>query len=304
MSDASPTSRPQVSVIIPAYNAAKTIRAALRSLDSQLFRDFETIVVDDGSKDDTAAIVRNEFPQVRLVTQANGGCAAARNRGIAEATGVWLAFLDADDEFLPWRLSLQMEYAARYPEIDLWSGLSIGIDDPLPTLDSNPGLTTFTLRDFAVYNPVCLCTTLIKTSVLRALGGFESEFRSAEDYLMWIRVAGAGQIARIEAPLSRYFEGTGTLSMDERKFLPIVLEVIAKLYGPGGALRSVGRPALARAYQYCSGSWMAYRRGDLKAARALLFRSLATWPFPLPLKGKPSAVRFRRLARYLRYNPT
>ena len=74
-------SNPQVSVIITAYNAAGTIRGALHSLSTQDFRDFETIVVDDGSQDETVSILRREFPHVIVITQPNAGPAAARNRG-------------------------------------------------------------------------------------------------------------------------------------------------------------------------------------------------------------------------------
>jgi hypothetical protein len=238
-----------------------------------------------------------------------------------------LAFLDSDDQFLPWRLSLQLEFAARHPEVDAWCGLPIDVDDELPDLglaiggnleevsDERPPSATsipqskirhtlFTLHDFAIRNPVCMCTSLIKASVLQRVGGFDEQFRRAEDYLLWIRVAAAGTIARIEAPLCRYFEGTGTLSMDDRKFLPEALLAIERAYGPAGALRGIGRPAMARAYQYFSCSWMAYRRGDLRTAISLLLRSFVAWPFSLQLKDKPSGIRFRRLYRYLRYNPT
>src|SRR5579871_4773962 len=143
-------STPCVSVIIPAYNAARTIRGALRSLEAQEFRDFETIVIDDGSQDDTLSIVQREFPHVIVLSQANAGPAAARNRGAAAARGTWLAFLDADDEYLPWRLSWQWDYASRNPQIDAWCGLPVDMDDPIPDPDeikrNGIRISCFTLR--------------------------------------------------------------------------------------------------------------------------------------------------------------
>ncbi len=97
---------PTVTVVIPAYNAERFLRATLESLRAQTFRDFQTVVVDDGSTDNTSGLVR-EYPEVRLVTQPNAGVAAARNRGVRETRSEWVAFLDADDLWMPEKLRLQ-----------------------------------------------------------------------------------------------------------------------------------------------------------------------------------------------------
>ena len=100
--------RPKISVIMPAYKAAATIAAALRSIRDQTVRVHEVIVVDDGSPDDTAELVARDFSEVRLLRQPNAGPAVARNNGAQAATGDWLAFLDADDVWLADKLERQL----------------------------------------------------------------------------------------------------------------------------------------------------------------------------------------------------
>src|SRR3954469_12256948 len=99
---------PEVSVVIPAYNAAQTVGAAVDSVLAQTFGDFELIVVDDGSRDDTAEVVRaRKDPRVNCVRTENGGVSAARNRGLDLAAGSLVAFLDADDAWQPAKLERQ-----------------------------------------------------------------------------------------------------------------------------------------------------------------------------------------------------
>src|SRR5215510_10493580 len=94
-------SQPTIAAIVPAYNSARTLARALSSILNQTVPVNEIIVVDDGSTDDTGAIVTRDFPQVRYVRQENRGAAAARNFGVETASSDFVAFLDADDEWLP-----------------------------------------------------------------------------------------------------------------------------------------------------------------------------------------------------------
>jgi glycosyltransferase involved in cell wall biosynthesis len=109
-----------ISVVIPAYNAAEYIGRAIDSVLAQTRRPDEIIVVDDGSTDDTTAVVETYGPPVRLIRQENGGASIARNTGINAATSEWIAFLDSDDEWLPEKLKLQTELLERNPEL-VWS---------------------------------------------------------------------------------------------------------------------------------------------------------------------------------------
>ena len=108
--------QPTVTVVIPTYNRKGLLPRALTSVARQTRPPDEVIVVDDGSTDDTEGLVRREFPDVRYLQQENRGVAAARNRGIREAKGEWLAFLDSDDEWLPQKLTRQLDELREQPE--------------------------------------------------------------------------------------------------------------------------------------------------------------------------------------------
>lgn len=111
--------QPLISCIVPAFNSARYIREALNSVLGQTYQRIEVIVVDDGSTDDTAAIVDEYRSSVRYVWQNNCGPAATRNRGVDEATGTFVAFLDADDLWHPTKLARQLEAFAAQPALDL-----------------------------------------------------------------------------------------------------------------------------------------------------------------------------------------
>jgi glycosyltransferase involved in cell wall biosynthesis len=108
-----------VSVVIPSYNSAHHISETLESVFSQSYRPHEIIVVDDGSTDDTRAVLEKYSDRIIYVYQKNAGEPAARNTGIRRASGEFIAFLDADDLWLPNKLTLQMDYFEKHPEVDL-----------------------------------------------------------------------------------------------------------------------------------------------------------------------------------------
>src|SRR3972149_614140 len=106
---------PKVSVIIPSYNRADCVCDAIDSVLAQTYRDFETIVVDDGSTDETLQVLRNYRNDIRCLRRENGGAGAARNLGILSASGDYVAFLDSDDIMLPRRLEYQVAALDRFP---------------------------------------------------------------------------------------------------------------------------------------------------------------------------------------------
>jgi glycosyltransferase involved in cell wall biosynthesis len=110
------TTHPKISVIIPCFNAEQYIVAAVHSVLAQNWPNLEIVVVDDGSSDHSAELVRNTFPEVRLIQQTNQGVAAARNNGLTQAQGDWIAFLDADDIWLPGKLQAQYHQLISVPD--------------------------------------------------------------------------------------------------------------------------------------------------------------------------------------------
>jgi glycosyltransferase involved in cell wall biosynthesis len=279
-------SKPVVSVIIPVRNSGATIKDATDSVEAQTLRNCEVIVVDDASCDDTPDVIRSIFSgrgEYRLVfLSENKGPAAARNRGIREAGGEWIAFLDADDAWLPGRLEWQIQLAAENPDVAMWCGDTVPFDDGEEDLtgrsqrtqrwrEEDGGRTMdfwrILLEEFVSGNPVATSTVLVKKAAVEWVGGFDEQFRGPEDYDLWMRIAGKYTVGYIKRPLARYRSVAGSLSMDDRKFLPQVLRVLDKAFAEGGALyalRQQRRQAVSN--QFWNASWMAFSRGDRATA--------------------------------------
>src|SRR5262249_10113627 len=115
-------SRPAVSIIVPTYNRADLLRLALDSLARQTDRDFETIIVDDGSTEDIAPVAEHHSVRPSVFRQSRSGPAAARNRGVAEAAAELIAFLDSDDEWLPSKLQRYLDAMRAKPDVAIWYG--------------------------------------------------------------------------------------------------------------------------------------------------------------------------------------
>ena len=194
---------PRVSVLVAAYNGEAFVGEALASLGAQTFRDFEVIVVDDGSTDGTAALVaklatRDE--RFRLIRQANGGTQAARNAALAGARGAWVALLDQDDVWLPQKLEAQITLADADPRANLLF-TNYRVWDGTRTLG-----TRYTQRDkFPEGNVAvglarsCLfqaSTVMVPRALAVELGGFDPTLRNAGDWDLWLRVAERGIHAR------------------------------------------------------------------------------------------------------------
>ncbi len=191
-------SQPTVSVVIPAYNAEDTIRRALDSAAAQTYDNLiETIIVDDGSRDDTTRIVRDEYPRVRLFEQPNQGAAVARNLGVKEARGEYIAFLDADDQWLPEKVAHHVDLHRQFPGLVL--SVSGSRKDREPPAAETNGLTQIRhLRFRDVVNLADIgfnygCTAwFMQREAFMALDGFRPEFvRGQDSELLW-RITAAG----------------------------------------------------------------------------------------------------------------
>lgn len=188
-----------ISVIIPLYNKAESIANALDSIFAQTYQDFEIIVVDDGSTDDGSAAVEQCTDQrIRLIRQANAGVSAARNRGIAEAKGEYVAFLDADDEWKPQFLeeivTLQREFPECKAQATNYIFNSRGVKSStilrkLPFNSEHGVLTNYFEIASRSHPPVCSICVCIERKLLQEIGGFPIGIKSGEDLLTWARIA-------------------------------------------------------------------------------------------------------------------
>ena len=222
----------RVSVIIPLFNKAPFIERALRSVAAQTFADFEIIVVDDGSTDGGLTIVEKfTDARLRIVRQENAGPGAARNRGLREANGEYVAFLDADDEWFPDYLQESLNRLAEFGEqvaaissgyIDhftgaskekMWRrrGIKTGIQNVTP--DTDPWLLVSML---AYMSP---CSTVARTSVVRKWGGFYAQNRClfAEDAFLWLKVLLNEKVAVELTPRAIFHTEASSLSKNLKR---------------------------------------------------------------------------------------
>ena len=188
----------RVSIVVPAYNAGAFIGEALGSLSNQEYRDFEIVVVDDGSTDDTAAQVERIAAapplagRLRLIRQANGGPSAARNRGIAAGRGIYVGFLDADDRWHPMKISRQIALMDEDDSLDLTCSWWRVIDEQGQDTGrlGGPPSARITLQDLVLDNIIgTTSNVIVRRRCLAAIGGFEESMSYCEDYDLWLRIA-------------------------------------------------------------------------------------------------------------------
>ncbi len=193
---------PTVSVVIPAYNAERYIGETLESVLAQTYRDFEVVVVDDGSTDGTREIVRNYGEPVRLVEQPNSGPAAARNRGIREARGRFIAFIDADDLWHPEKLALQVPKFDS-PQVGLVYCRVARVDAEGRVIEEsvarNPQGWVF--EDFLFRNHCPTSGAVVRKEAFERCGYFPEDMVWAEDWHLWLRIARFYQFAAVEKML-------------------------------------------------------------------------------------------------------
>ncbi len=207
--------KPLVSVIMPAYNAEAYITASIESVLNQTFTDFELIVVDDGSVDDTAKkVVAYADGRVHLIQQSNAGVAAARNKAVEKSQGRYIAFLDSDDLSLPERLEKQRAFLDAHPEIglvgtaaEIWENNSA--TGRFYRHPSSPPELAFSMlfENFLVNSSV-----MLRRDVIQTVGPFtELESRRHEDYELWSRIGRRYPMANLPEVLVIYRVHPGSI---------------------------------------------------------------------------------------------
>lgn len=218
-----PTTRmsaPLFSIVVPTFQRAKWLDECLASVAAQTFTDFECIVADDGSADETPAVVAAwsaRDARFQHLPLTNGGSPGrTRNLGAARAAGRWLAFLDDDDLWVPHKLERQAEILARRPELALLFGRMDRFGDETGPWPDPPSRAAPDLLALLEGNVVPCSTAVVRADLFRATGGFDATLRFAEDYELWLRLCQRGPLHAMPDVLVRYrVHGTG-LSRDER----------------------------------------------------------------------------------------
>jgi glycosyltransferase involved in cell wall biosynthesis len=288
---------PVVSVVVPLYEKGRYVERALRSIFQQTFDDYEVIVVDDGSTDDGAArVAALHHPRVRLIQQPNAGPGAARNRGIAEARGAIIAFLDADDEWQPDYLRRAVAALDAHAEAAAFTCAHI---DVRPGCSAAPvwqprGIVPGVFRARPDTSPALLVTlvafmstvsTAVRAEAVRRLGGFyENRCRYGEDAVLMLKLALREAIVLSLEPLTIYHREHSELNLRDlgaRPVEPFLLDPTDVETAAPGALRPLLRAFLnARALKTAC---MLTYWGRWREGRALIhrFRTRRCWQLPL-----------------------
>jgi glycosyltransferase involved in cell wall biosynthesis len=192
-----------VSVINPTYNRAQWLREAVDSVLAQEYKDFELIVVDDGSTDETTPLLQEYGGSLRVLRQPNRGVSAARNAGIAEAAGNLIAFLDSDDIWLRKKLGCQVEFFKQHPEIMICQTEEIWVKNGRRV---NPG-KRHRKRGGMIFEPsleLCLVSpsaVMLRRELFDRVGLFDEGLPACEDYDLWLRASCRFPMGLIETPL-------------------------------------------------------------------------------------------------------
>ena len=274
-----------VSVIIPTFNSARFIGQAIESALAQTEVEIEVIVVDDGSTDDTPRVLGEFKSQIQVIRQANQGQHIARNRAAREARGEWLAFLDADDEWLPGKLAKQLARNVANADLCFTHRVNFGqtgrvdLHPPLPTAAffANP------FETLLLNNPVTTSSVILRKRVFDRLGSFdEHRGASCEDWDLWLRYAHAGgQFGFVAEPLTRYRLHPDSSSKQIERIGRMRLEVLGEALKTDRG-RRVPRAVVRRAYAavWQSAGWDAAPTSRRKALAAY-FKSLYYCPADL-----------------------
>jgi glycosyltransferase involved in cell wall biosynthesis len=265
------------SVVMPTYNVAPFVTAAVRSVLVQSHERFELLVVDDGSTDGTVDCLRSiDDPRLRLLSQVHSGSSAARNRGISAASGQYIAFIDGDDMWRPTKLEKHISVLEQRPDIDLTFSRSDIIDEngAVTGRRSKAASGDIGFADLVVENVIANGSSVVMRRVsLDQAGWFDVHLDTCVDLDLWLRVARLRHhnIASLDEPLTLYRMRSGQITKDWKRIEASWLAIFDRLPWSIEDRRLVERRAKANLYRYLA--YIAYETGDASNAWSLFRRA-------------------------------
>jgi glycosyltransferase involved in cell wall biosynthesis len=199
----------KISVIIPTFNRSKTIFRAIDSILKQTYKPYEIIVVDDGSTDGTKDLVINKYPSIKYFYQSNNGVSKARNKGVHESKGEWIAFLDSDDEWLPEKLQEQKKNLEQNPTTfishtnEIWIRNGVRVNQ-MKKHQKFGGYIFDKCLEFCRMSPSSI---MIHRKVFEDVGNFDEDLLVCEDYDLWIRVTSKYLVTYIDDLMIKKYGG-------------------------------------------------------------------------------------------------
>ena len=252
---------PTVSVVIPTYNSARYLGEAVDSAVNQTFKDIEILVIDDGSTDETQDVVRRYGASVRCVSQENKGVAVARNHGIAQSRGRYVAFLDADDVWWPEKLEKELAALEGHGEFQAChTGVQVvdGLGRPFVVAGRHDGVSTLEallLRGNVVGTP---STVICRRLLFSKVGAFDPGLSQCADWDMWVRLATVTEFVYLDEALVTYRQHGSNMSRDPALLERDSLRVLEKGFSLpviAASLRVKRSAAFARNYMVLAGTY-------------------------------------------------
>jgi glycosyltransferase involved in cell wall biosynthesis len=257
---------------VPAYNQAHYLGESIQSVLDQTYQDFEIVVVDDGSTDNTHQVAEGfDDPRIRYIYQENGGLSAARNTGIRHTTGCFLTFLDADDLLLPGNLASLATALETEPETGFVAGQTVLFDDRDRRLrtDAHPSKPLDDSSQLLLGNRFAVGSMMVRRSWLEKVEPFDETLRACEDWDLWLRLAKAGcSMKLIKEPVFLYRVHSEQMTRGAKRMRQAMLAVLDKTFGASelpGSWQVMQDRAYAAAY--VNAAARAYNAGEYADAR-------------------------------------
>ncbi len=288
-----------VAVIVPCFNGERFLRRALDSVRAQTLAPDEIFVVDDGSTDRTLEILAAEYPEARVISQARGGPAKARNRAMQESTAGLIAFLDADDWWQPEKLARQVAALERQPEaVANYTGLRVVREADGVTWDEVPLAPEKLWPGLRWRNPsLPPACVMVRRAAALAVGGFDERQVGSEDWALWFRLRQRGPFCVCSEPLTCYRSSPGGLSGDADHMFGDFMRLLegTLLDGLTGLRRWIWRRRIV-SYQAFRASMTARGAGDRATERRYMGVSWRMWPSPFWIgeRGRAAVVTYLR----------
>lgn len=230
---------PKVSVLITVYNDEKNIFSAAKSILDQTYQDFELVIVDDGSTDNTPVVLKElaaRDPRVLILTQSNSGTTVASNNGLKKCTGEFVARLDSDDISYPNRLELGVNFLMKNSQVGVVGGNCDIMDESGNVIGSRIIKTNNPMKTLLHRCIFQQSDIMFRKDIVMKLGGYRSKFRNSQDYDLWLRISDKAEVAKLDSILGAWRLNAGgyTLSRAEEQWKEVgIIKAMAKLRKAG-----------------------------------------------------------------------
>jgi glycosyltransferase involved in cell wall biosynthesis len=261
---------------MPAYNSSKFIERALTSIEEQTYNNYEVIVVDDGSVDNTVEVIENHSLPVKLIKQSNAGASAARNKGMQFATGKYIAFLDSDDEWLPNKLEVQ--YNLMENNSHWLASYTKERQNKVNASKKEYSKEDKNLKDIFNYPYLTTSTVMVKTDTIQHIQGFDETLNTAEDIDLYLKISKLGVIGEIQELLVVKHEVENSLGAQMSSYADNIM-VIDRFFQTNQKTLPANFEALyIQMKVFILNAWAKDHlyRNEIKAALKVLLESLKT----------------------------